>query len=162
MNTNLPTEPSLEQILEAELPSLVRFCILLSGDRSSGEELAQEAVAQSLLRLESGQVRNGPAYLRRAAVNTWTNAIRRRRLETSLRHLQVTNQEVEELEFESRDSVWRALSHVPPRQRAALVLRFYEDLSVSDIAEVLQCSDGTVKSNIHRGMKRLAKELGDE
>ena len=55
--------------------------------------------------------------------------------------------------------MWAAVRRLPPRQRAALALRFYEDLPLADIADVLGCRVGTVKSNLHRGLATLRKEL---
>ncbi len=58
-----------------------------------------------------------------------------------------------------RDEMWRALQLLPQRQRAAIVLRFYEDLSEAATAEVLHCPVGTVKSLVSRGLARLRSEV---
>jgi RNA polymerase sigma factor (sigma-70 family) len=58
------------------------------------------------------------------------------------------------------DETWGVLRRLPDRQRMAVVLRFYEDLSEAEIAELLGCRPGTVKSLIHRGLAKVKKEIG--
>lgn len=59
------------------------------------------------------------------------------------------------------DAVWLAIQRLPDRQRHAVVLRYYEDLSEADTAEILGCSVGTVKSQVSRGLAKLEQMLGD-
>jgi RNA polymerase sigma factor (sigma-70 family) len=67
-----------------------------------------------------------------------------------------------EHELDDRDAMWTALSELPPRQRAVLVLRYYEDLSEAHIADVLGCSRGTVKSQAAKGLARLREIVEKE
>ena len=105
------------------------------------------------------------AYLRRTIVNLSNSYFRRRRVERA--YLQRTRGELEahavvtggERGVEDRDEVWAALRKVSLRQRAALVLRFYEDLSEQQIADVMSCRPGTVKSLVSRGLEQLRHEL---
>ena len=64
--------------------------------------------------------------------------------------------------MEDRDELWTALERLPQRQRAAIVLRYYEDLSESRIAELLQCRPGTVKSLLSRGLEAMRTEIGGD
>ena len=63
-------------------------------------------------------------------------------------------------ELGTRDWLWRELQQLPPRQRAALVLRFYEDLSEAQTAAAMGCAVGTVKSQVSQGLKRLREQVG--
>ena len=93
-------------------------------------------------------------YLRAAVVNRWKNTRRRAILERSVRAepLQVSVGREDDL------AMWAAISTLPRRQRACLVLRYYEDLTIEDTAALLGCSPGTVKSQSSRALARLARE----
>jgi RNA polymerase sigma-70 factor (sigma-E family) len=101
------------------------------------------------------------AYVRRTMVNLRTSRWRRRRVHA------VTMTEVPELarpaddatRITDRDEMWLALSALPPRMRAVLVLRFYEDLTEAETAAVLECSIGTVKSQSSRALDKLRESL---
>ena len=97
------------------------------------------------------------AYLRRTVVNLANSHFRRKRLERAYveRLKQAPSPEVEADDPGMRDDLWRRLQALPERQRAALILRFYEDLSEQRIADVLGCRPGTVKSLLSRGLERL-------
>jgi RNA polymerase sigma-70 factor (sigma-E family) len=155
----LEGEP-LRAAFEEHYSAVVRFCALLSGRSDVAEDLAQEAfvrLAPKIDRLEAAAV--GP-YVRRIAVNVWKNRLRRLALER--RHPDETPpQPVTAPSFEDRDELWGAILRLPLRQRACLVLRYYEDLSERDTAAVLGCSIGTVKSTTSRAVARLRKELSD-
>lgn len=109
--------------------------------------------APSLNQLQPGVVR---AYLRRTALNIRHDRRRRAarfrlpRGRDAVDHAGVIDQ---------REVLWNALSRLPDRQRACLVLRFYEDLPAREIADLLGCSVGTVKSHTHRGLARLRQEV---
>lgn len=138
---------------------LLRLCALLSGSRAEAEDIVQEAfvkVAPKIGELEQEAI--GP-YLRRIVVNLWRN--QRRRLATEIRALGRlwVARSVVEGSTEEHDEVWRLVFHLPPRRRACVVLRYYEDLPEAEVAAVLGCSVGTVKSQTSRALATLQKEL---
>jgi RNA polymerase sigma factor (sigma-70 family) len=133
-------------------PGLVRLGHLLAGSRALGEEIAQEAFI-GLLR-HRGPVHNPGGYLRRSVVNL---AISTRKRQTREREYLAGLREPVQLPPET-DHTWQLLSRLPARQRAVLVLRFYEDLTEAEVAEVLGCRLGTVKSLASRGRAALKAE----
>lgn len=133
-------------------PGLVRLGRLLTGSQQLGEDLAQEALL--------GLVRNAPisqprAYLRRSLVNLSINAGRRRTRERT--YLQSIREQP--MPPPETDDLWPLVIALPVRQRSVLVLRYYEDLSEAEIARVLGCRPGTVKSLASRALARLRQEL---
>jgi RNA polymerase sigma factor (sigma-70 family) len=133
-------------------PGLVRLGHLLAGSRAIGEEIAQEAFI-GLLRLGSS-VDNPGGYLRRSVVNL---AISARKRQSRERAFVAGLREPVQLPPEI-DHAWQLLSQLPARQRAVLVLRFYEDLTEAEVADVLGCRVGTVKSLASRGRAALKAE----
>jgi RNA polymerase sigma-70 factor (sigma-E family) len=144
--------------------ALLRFCVLLTGRREMAEDLAQESfirVAHRLAELPVGGV--GP-YLRRTAVNLWRKRLRRLGAESRAlvrRGLAHSTQDPTEHQIE-HDRIWSAVRRLPSRQRACVALRYYEDLPEREVAEILGCSVGTVKSQTSRALDKLRKELGYE
>ena len=151
--TGPPGPRGFDETYRAMWPSLARLGHLMAGSRALGEEIAQEAFV-GLLR--SGETVLDPrAYLRRSVVNLSVNMRRRQRRERA--HASRPRDEpILPPEF---DDTWLSLTQLPPRQRAVLVLRYYEDLSEAAIAEILGCRPGTVKSLASRGLARLRKDL---
>jgi RNA polymerase sigma-70 factor (ECF subfamily) len=145
----------------ARTPTLLRTAYLLTGDRGEAEDLLQEALfrlSKAWRRVSESESLD--AYVRRTMVNLCVSRWRRRRVRT------VTVAAVPELQgagdadhVSDRDEIWRALAMVPPRMRAVLVLRFYEDLSEADTAAVLDCAVGTIKSQTARGLVKLRNAL---
>lgn len=146
--------------------ALLRTAFLLTGDRGDAEDLLQEALARlagAWHRVErQGAV---DAYVRRTMVNLRTSRWRRRRVATVLTDttalpavVGVARVADPAAAVVERDALWTALLGLPPRMRAVLVLRFYEDLSEADAAGVLQCSVGTVKSQTSRALARLREQ----
>ena len=136
--------------------SLLRLSIALSGRKETAEDIVQEAFVRSaprITQLEPGEV--GP-YLRRVVVNLWKNRLRRLAVEAR-NVLPATREPDPGPPLEERDLMWRALMGLPIKQRACLVLRFYEDLPEPEVASVLGCSVGTVKSQTSRGLAKLRK-----
>ena len=144
---------AFEETYRALWPGLVRLGHLLCGSRALGEEVAQEAFLGLLRR--GTPVDEPAAYLRRSVVNLSISA--RRRQGREQRYVAALREDVQ-LPPEA-DEMWQRLVRLPPRQRAVLVLRFYEDLSEAAIAEALGCRPGTVKSLSARGIARLRREM---
>jgi RNA polymerase sigma-70 factor (sigma-E family) len=147
---------SFERLYADAYVPMVRLAFLLTGSASSAEELVQDAFVRVFARW--GDVESPHAYLRQAVVNACHSHHRRRGRE--LRHGPgaATRARVADVEV---DLTRQALDTLPERQRKAVVLRYYEDLSEAQIAEVLGCRPGTVKSLLSRAMTRLRKVLPD-
>lgn len=146
-----PPRPD-DAFFRAEWPHLVRLGRLLTGSVQLGEDLAQDAIV--------GLLRNAPvaqprAYLRRSLVNASINLGRRRVREQA--HLRTVREGV--VPPPEADDLWPLVVALPARQRAVLVLRYYEDLTETEIARVLDCRPGTVKSLASRALDRLRQEL---
>jgi RNA polymerase sigma-70 factor (sigma-E family) len=149
----------------ARSTSLLWFAHVLTGDRQLAEDVVQTALAKTALAWPRIRRKDRPeAYVRRAIVNTHLNAQRRRpwleRPHGVL--LESIDLRQPESELDDRDEMWQALAELAPRQRAVLVLRYYEDLSEADIAEVLGCSRGTVKSQASKALAHLRQIVNKE
>lgn len=159
------TSGRLEELYVAHAPAALRFAYYLSGDREQSRDLVQDAfvrVAGRFAHLRKPDVFG--TYLRRTIFNLHTSKLRRLRLERA--YLERERSQVgpshTDADPADRDDVWQAILGLPPRQRAAIVLRFYEDLSEADTAEALGVPLGTVKSTVSRGLARLRHELPEE
>jgi RNA polymerase sigma-70 factor (sigma-E family) len=151
----------LRAAFEDHYRPLVRFCALVCGDPHAAEDLAQEAFVRCADKIDGVEELKVGAYLRRAALNVWKNRLRRLAVERRARS-RLTERSPAPDSPEERDALWTALRRLSAGQRACLVLRYHEDLSERETAEVLGCSVGTVKSQTSRALARLRKELGDE
>ncbi len=153
----------LERFLAERADHLLRTSVLLTGSREAGEDLLQTAV-ERLLRRWRRFDGNPEAYLRRTLCNLATDGYRRtgrwrqkeRLLRTGLRPGQDATGEVD-----LRDALVRLLLQLAPRQRAVLVLRYWEQLTDAEAAAVLGCAEGTVKSAASRGLSRMRELAGD-
>ncbi|MGW2373344.1 SigE family RNA polymerase sigma factor [Kitasatospora sp. NPDC001683] len=156
--------PDFAEFVAACAPKLLRTAWLLTGDPHQAEDLLQTALARVWPRWDRIAHERPEAYLRKALVNchlSWW----RRRWTGELPHGELP--EPVPARPDPYDDV--VLTHVvaeavralAPRQRAVVVLRFFEDLSVEETAEVLRCSTGTVKSQTHRALAALRGRLPD-
>lgn len=148
----------LEQLYLRHATEAVRFAYLLTGDRALAEDLVQDAfvrVSGRLLHLRDEGAFYG--YLRRAIVNLSRSSGRRRQVERRYLERTAAQTPLASLDPDAaeREAMRVALLELADRQRAAIVLRFYEDLSEAQIADVLRCRPGTVKSLISRGVEAL-------
>jgi RNA polymerase sigma-70 factor (sigma-E family) len=138
--------------------ALLRLAVLLTGREDMGEDLVQEAFARATDRLPDLEIDAVRPYLRATVLNLWKNRLRRLSLESRFRSAPLP---AEELAFEERDALWSAIRRLPARRRACPVLRYFEDLTEKETAELLGCSVGTVKSQTSRALARLKQELND-
>lgn len=147
--------------------ALSRFAYLLVGNHDDAEDLLQSALTKTAVRWRRvARYDNPGAYVRQVMVNETYSRWRRKRLLRMVSVAQVPDRQSPDGVDASVDRVviWRALDRLTPRQRAVLILRFHEDMSVEDTAALLQCSTGTVKSQTHAALARLralAPELAD-
>ena len=154
-----PVDEGFEQFVRARHTSLLRFAHALTGDPHLAADLVQDALERTGLAWPRVVRKDAPdAYVRRAIVNGYTSHFRKRRRERlvdALPERPVTAVDPPG----TTDGIWRVLATLPPRQRAVLVLRYYEDLSEAEIASILGCSPGTVKSAASRAMATLRPVL---
>ncbi len=159
MVTGMPAEPEFGDFVLARRPALLRFALALSGNPADAEDLVQSALTKTAVRWRSVRRETADAYVRKAIVrlhiNRWRSPLSRERVGAT-----PPDRAVPAEDLETRQVVWAALAQLPPRQRAVIVLRYYEDLSEADIAAVLGCSPGTVKSQASKAMARLRAMTG--
>lgn len=148
---------SLEELYDTHLPQAVRLAYVLTGDERLAQDLAHDAFVRLLTRFRDLHNRSAfGAYLRTAVVNLARDHHRRSFLRRRHEATQGdTPRAVGPPDVGLAQDLWQALQHLPHRQRAAIVLRYYEDLSEVQTGEILGCSPGAVKSLVARGMGRL-------
>jgi RNA polymerase sigma-70 factor (sigma-E family) len=154
---------TLAELYLAHADRARRLAYLLTGDRAVAEDLVQDAFIRLAGRLAHLRDPGAfEAYLRRTVVNLSNSHFRHRRVERAHLDRQGGDPDagVEPVAaFEARDALWAALGSLSDRQRAAIVLRYYEDLPDARIAEILGCRVGTVKSLVSRGLEALREEI---
>jgi RNA polymerase sigma-70 factor (ECF subfamily) len=166
------SEAELELLVDRHYGRIHRAALVMTGNVWEADDLAQETFLQAL--------RSWRRFAGQSRVETWLYAIlinqRRRRLRTRQRaerrllrwlHWAWTPPELEKPERgmeldEWRQSVWRHVAELPEAQRHAMVLRYSEELTHDEIAQVLGCPVGTVKSRLHHALAALRRKLNDE
>jgi RNA polymerase sigma-70 factor (sigma-E family) len=158
---------SLSDLYVRQLPSVIGLAYLLMGDRSLAEDIAQEAFVRLTGRF--GHLRSPEgfdAYLRKTVVNLCLSNLRHRRVERAFAERvlgQAAPLPVDIPDVTLQEELWRALRELPHRQRAAVVLRYFEDLSERQSAEILGCSVPALRSLVARAMESLRQLIrGDE
>jgi RNA polymerase sigma-70 factor (sigma-E family) len=150
-------DPGFRDYVTARSRALLRTAYLLTGNRADAEDLVQSALAKTYLawdRIEDRGALDG--YVRRAMVNTHISWWRRRRLEEYPTD-EIPDQAVADHSVTSdlQDTLRRAVDRLPQRMRAAVVLRYFEDMTEAEVADVLGVSLGTVKSTVSRAVAKL-------
>jgi RNA polymerase sigma-70 factor (sigma-E family) len=164
VETTVASQADFESWLVAREPALQRLALLLAGDPHGAQDLVQTTLAKLYLawdRLDHAE--SVDAYARRILANehrsAWRRPFRRREVVTdALPEGAATDREYDG----SREAVWSFVQSLPPRQRAVIVLRYYEDLTEPETAEVLGISVGTVKSQASRAIAGLRARLPEE
>jgi len=157
-------EEEFGRFVAARGRALCRTAYLLTGDWQVGEDLVQEALTRTYLRRRT--LRSAEAlepYARKVLVTLFLSS-RRRFWHRELPFASVPDQVSTDLldAAEDRRGLWPALLELSAQQRAVLVLRYFEDLTEADIAAVLGCSPGAVKTHAARGLDRLRKSISLE
>ena len=159
------TEEDFATFVAAGWPRLVRTAFLLTGDHAEAEDLAQTALVRAHRRWRSIHRHDRPeVYVRQVMLNLhrswWRRHRGREHLVAQVPETATSRDPGDEAGREDRElALAGALADLPPRMRATLVLRFYEDLTERQTADVLGCSIGTVKSQTSRGLVRLRRAL---
>ncbi len=153
------TEADFVEFVQARQHALLRFAYLLTSDHHTAEDLVQTALAKTYLTWDRLRDRGAiDAYVRRIIVNENTSMWRRawRRNERSAEYLpEQVDAPRAGTDAETRDAMWQVVQTLPAKQRAAVVLRYYEDLTEADTAAVLGCSIGNVKSQTSRAIAAM-------
>ena len=154
------------RLYAAHGPEARRLAFVLTRDPNSAEELVQSAFVKVFARFrDRGPVDDFRAYLRRTIVNTWRSQHRRR-----LKTIPLSTEAASSIPDRSwmdaeqavdHDHVWRALMNLASRQRAAILLRYFEHLSYEDIATALNTSEGAVRSLLRNALRRLRSALDE-
>lgn len=155
---------TFEEFVASELPSLTRYARVLTGDRHDAHDVLADALVTAHQRWKRiGRMAHPTAYVRRIVTTTFL--ARKRRWST--RHIRLTRsgQPPEPAptgplleptrRIDDREQLHHLLARLPDRQRAALVLRYFLDLSDAEIARELQCAQATVRSLVSRGLAAL-------
>lgn len=156
----------LAEFYAAHADSVKRLAHLLTGDKELAEDITQDAFVKMAGRL--GGLRNpeaSAAYLRQTVVNLSRSHFRRKRVERTYLQREASMHRMETVEGRDvlvSDALWTELHRLAYRQRCTVVLRYYEDLSEHQAAEVLGCSVGAVKALTSRAMEQLRARVGSE
>jgi RNA polymerase sigma-70 factor (sigma-E family) len=155
-------EQTLAGLVSERGAALKRHAFLLCGNDAQADDLVQEALVRAFTRpLRAVRPGGAEAYVRVIMVNLFIDGTRRqsrwKRIAPLLRPSGVTPDPADQVS--GRDAILTALRSLSPRQRACVVLRYYEDLPVADVAAALGVSEGTVKGYLSEAMSRLAAQL---
>jgi RNA polymerase sigma factor (sigma-70 family) len=150
---DVSSEPQpLEAVYRASWLGLTRLAYLLVGDRSEAEDIVQSVFTTAVTRWDT--IDEPAAYLRRAVVNRVNDTHRR-----SMRSVARAVAKTEVIDEPEVDDIWRLVRALPAAQRAVIVLRFYEDLALADIASLLDRPASTVRSDLRRALTKLKESL---
>ena len=153
---------TFEHFFRDEYPRLVPMLHALTGDRQRAEDLAQEALAKAQRDWERVRSLDRPgAWVRRVALNASSNVRRRRGREIAALQRLASVPAAGEVPAAADPELWRLVRRLPEQQRWAVALHYVEDRPVAEVANVLGCSEGTVKTHLSRARATLARQLDD-
>ncbi|MBB5873579.1 RNA polymerase sigma-70 factor (sigma-E family) [Allocatelliglobosispora scoriae] len=155
---DLMPDDEFRAFVEQRYAHLLRTAYLLCGSADRAEDLLQSALISAMRRWR--RMDHPEAYIRRIMVNTLINRWRRPIREVASAF--PPDRAVHDEPIEERDELWQALLWLPVRMRAVLVLRYWEDRSEEETAQILGVSVGTVKSQASRGLARLRDIIGEQ
>ena len=157
-------EVLLDRLYRLHAPAALRFALMLTGERELAEDLVQEAFVRVAAKLDTIREPDAfAAYLTRAVANLAKSHFRHQQVVARHeRSIDVRSLVVEPAEVVASDALLVALRRLPMRQRAAVVLRYYNDASHDDIARILDIPLGTVKSLLSRALVKLREGVRDE
>lgn len=155
-------ETDLEAFATRHGDALMRHAYLLTGNAHRAEDLVQDTMVR-IARADVAEIEHPLAYARRSLLNLYLNEQRRLPLaKAALRFWEPRAEVGVADDVVEREAVRQALQHLKPKQRAVIILRYYEDLNDADIAEALQCGPSTVRSLLTRARTRLRDQLSED
>jgi len=157
-------EDDLGRLAADRGPALVAYAHLLTGDVHTAQDLVQDALVNAFSRRRPGDVDSVEGYVRRVILNAYLDGWRRRRRLDAVAHLvdQVVPGRDEHAAAADRADVAAALTRLSPRERACVVLRFYDDLTLPEVAHRLGVSTGAVKRYLSDARHKLEPLLGPQ
>jgi RNA polymerase sigma factor (sigma-70 family) len=147
------SRPGFEDVYKTEYLRMVRTAAMLLGCSEGAEDVVQDAFVALYHHYDS--VTDPPGYLYRSVVNGCGSRFRHRKVVARFRHLTTVTDTTDH----TVDITWSALRSLAPRRRAVIVLRFYADLPLAEIAQILDSNLGTVKSMLHRALGDLREVI---
>jgi RNA polymerase sigma-70 factor (sigma-E family) len=153
---------TFEEYVAARLPALLRYAVMLTGDPHMAEDVVQDTMIRAHAQWRRIQAADRPdQYVKRMLTNTYVGWRRGGWFRRAVSYAEVPDIVVADGSDAGalRHDMWTRLRQLPPRQRAAVVLRYYEDLPDADIAEILGCAVGTVRSQISRALESLRRGM---
>jgi RNA polymerase sigma-70 factor (sigma-E family) len=164
--TAVDADVVLARVFRADGPALVGLARLLLDDPRQAEEVVQEAFIRTYAGWSRVRNRDDPLpYVRRAVVNLARSGLRRRRTERAFRFERPDDAPSAEDTAAAQardDAVALAVAALPRRQRECVVLRFYADATVPEVATTLRISDGSVKQHLHRALATLGEQFRED
>jgi len=154
---------TFEDFAQAQLPRLLRYAVMLTGERHLAADLVQDVLVKAFERWSQiAQADRPDRYVLTMVTNQYLSWRRRWAVRSMVTVADVPDRVGDqpiESAYAARDDMWRRLAGLPRRQRAVLVLRYYEQLADGEIAEVLGCSPGTVRGHASRALAALRADL---
>jgi RNA polymerase sigma factor (sigma-70 family) len=148
-------DDEIARLYEEQRNRMRRVAYLMVGGREDAEEIVHDAFSKVAARWRS--IDRPAAYLRTSVVNLCLEW--RRRADVARRHAPAPAAEAFAVAPPEIDETWALLERLPRNQRVALVLRFYEDLPLDEVARVMGCRPATARTRIHRALAQLRKEM---
>jgi len=154
---------TFEEFAAAQMPAVLRLAAVLAGDRATAEDLVQEVLTRAYCRWDRiGGLDRPELYVRKMILNeflAWRRRSSRHRTRSGPVPETVSSAPDHACAYSEREALLAELGKLPRRQRAVLVLRYYEDRCDNEIAELLGCAPGTVRGYASRGLAALRVEM---
>jgi RNA polymerase sigma-70 factor (ECF subfamily) len=154
------TTRDFEDFYRQEYRNMVGLAFVLTGNRWSAEDTAQDALTAAFRKWKVLSTFDSPgAWLRRVTCNRSVSLVRKRVREAKLIAL-LSGRTQSDIRLDDDDEAfWQAVRRLPARQAQVIALFYFDDMSVAEIATVLECSEGSVKTHLSRGREAVAKQL---
>jgi len=155
-------EPILDEVMRERAPRLLAYAAMVAGNDAEAHDVLQEALVRSFSkRRQFAHVNAAEAYVRRAIPSAYLDGLRKRK-SRERSHDRAFERDTAVPDIDAQVDVQRALAALSPRERACVVLRYYDDCTVAQVALQLGIADGTVKRYLSDASVKLAAKLGSE